>query len=255
LGAFQTSFGPLGSGEFVLATVTFNADKAGTAVFVSDPADLSPLHDVLLFEPDETAVALSRINYRTTSVIIVGSGEGENPFHNRFLQQDVNGDKSVTPQDALIVINSLNSAGPRRLLAGALGEGELSGGVTFKPDVNNDGMITSIDALQVINAISRKGMAEAEATDHIGSGSASWLDAPILPPTTAVDHSLLNRPTESSTGSEEALAMLMPFVTVPRNTSGSADAFFAEMTDDRASADPDDDLLADAIASSLFASE
>jgi hypothetical protein len=153
LGAFQTSFGPLGPNEFLLAAVTFNADQAGTVNFVSDPADLIPLHDVLLFEPDDSAVPLSRINYRTTSVTIVGNGEGEaKPFHNSQNKYDVNSDGIVSPIDALGVINSLNKGGSRSLTSS--GAGEASSNRLFI-DVTGDNQLTPADALLVINQINR----------------------------------------------------------------------------------------------------
>ncbi len=165
LGAFQTSFGPLGPNEFLLAAVTFNADEAGTASFVSDPADLSPLHDVLLFEPDDAAVPLSRVNFRTTSVIIVGAGEGE-AYHNFTIPEDVNGDGARTPIDALMIINDLNANGARYLYGSAAG-GEGETGTKRFLDVNRDGWATPIDALQTINALVRTGAGEGESTGNL----------------------------------------------------------------------------------------
>lgn len=169
LGAFQTSFGPLGPNEFLLAAVTFNADKAGTASFVSDPADLSPLHDILLFEPDDSSVPLSRVSFRTTSVTIVGNGEGE--FTNPDNAYDVNADKSVSSMDALVVINDINNNGARQLAKSGAGEGEAT--QTFV-DVDGDGYLSPRDALQVINYIHRQATAvgEGEAINDSEMNSA-----------------------------------------------------------------------------------
>ena len=45
--------GPLGSGEFLLFSVVFEATNAGTFDFESNPADLDISHDVLLFDPTD----------------------------------------------------------------------------------------------------------------------------------------------------------------------------------------------------------
>jgi hypothetical protein len=64
---------------------------------------------------------------------------------------DVNSDASVTPLDALLVINRLNSSG-----TGPAGtHGHL--------DVNRDGIISPLDALLVINRLNRPGDGEGES--------------------------------------------------------------------------------------------
>ena len=83
-----------------------------------------------------------------------------NPAHNYLDAEDVNGDQSLTPLDALMVINDIN-----RSHGGATGEGEdgaqnsaLSTKKAFV-DVNDDGSVSAVDALIVINKL----MAEGEA--------------------------------------------------------------------------------------------
>jgi hypothetical protein len=170
LGAFQQSFSPLGPSEFLLASITLRANAAGVAEFTGDPANITPLHDVLLFEPADDEVDLSRIGYRSTSIVIVGAGGvvGEGEFHNKSNKFDVNTDREVTPIDALLVINDLNNLGPRALAAA--GEGESGRKYV---DVNGDGQISPIDALQIVNhlnALSRGIGGEGEAYVDAGPG-------------------------------------------------------------------------------------
>jgi hypothetical protein len=147
LGSFQTSLLPLGGTEKLLTTITLRANAVGVAQFVSDPADISPLHDPLLFEPTEP-VDIDRINFGTTSIVITsGSAEGEFVFQNPSIRQDVDNNGVVTPRDVLLLINNL-SKGPN---SRRNGEGEGDG--RYFTDVNGDGLETAIDVLHVINYI------------------------------------------------------------------------------------------------------
>src|SRR4030095_2782781 len=68
-------------------------------------------------------------------------------YWNATKPTDVNFDGRVAPNDAIAIINVLNSAGPHQLPQGAA-EGET--GRMFI-DVNNDGYVSAADALAVIN--------------------------------------------------------------------------------------------------------
>ena len=57
---------------------------------------------------------------------------------------DVSDDGAVVAQDALIIINQLNTLGPRALSGPRVGD---------YLDTNGDGFVSPIDALRVINAI------------------------------------------------------------------------------------------------------
>ncbi|MEO1524443.1 MAG: dockerin type I domain-containing protein [Planctomycetota bacterium] len=72
--------------------------------------------------------------------------ENATPFHNDDQPYDVDVNGSVTPGDALTVINYLNTYGP-----GPIGPGDPGYGY----DVNGDGMISTIDALLIINYLNR----------------------------------------------------------------------------------------------------
>jgi hypothetical protein len=167
LGAFQTSGAPLGSGEFLLAAITFDADRVGTARFAADPADLSPTHDVLTYEPVE-AVDLSVINLGSTSITILSSGSGEAGLTNPRNANDVNNDGTVSPVDALFVINAINKFGAANLVGWSWSEGEAAGAGKTPAmgylDVTGDGFLSPADALCIINALNgEKANAEGES--------------------------------------------------------------------------------------------
>ena len=60
--------------------------------------------------------------------------------------RDVNRDGFISPLDALIVINDINSKGPRVLVG-------LPQAGSFYIDVNGDGSVSPVDALVVINRV------------------------------------------------------------------------------------------------------
>jgi hypothetical protein len=80
------------------------------------------------------------------------------PWLNPQLQNDSNSDGKVTPIDALLVINYLNSTGNRNLPTS--GSTNVFGFI----DTNGNGRISPSDALLVINELnSRSGSSEGEA--------------------------------------------------------------------------------------------
>ena len=84
------------------------------------------------------------------------------PFHNPLIPLDVTRDWMVTPRDALVVINDLNSGGSRTLDANAAGG---NSGPDAMIDTNQDGRVTPLDALLVINALN-----DGEGLDGIVMG-------------------------------------------------------------------------------------
>lgn len=72
------------------------------------------------------------------------------PLHNGLIAEDVNKDFSVSPLDALLVINALHKQ------ANGSGEGEGSNVKTFV-DVSGDGVVSPLDALLVINELNAEG--------------------------------------------------------------------------------------------------
>jgi hypothetical protein len=80
----------------------------------------------------------------------LAGGEGA-PAMNPTNALDVDNDGSISPLDALLVINRLNS--PANILAGGEGEGSDLPKLYF--DVNGDGAVTPLDALTVINYLNQ----------------------------------------------------------------------------------------------------
>ena len=167
----------------LLATLSFLADAEGTAVFDGDPADIVPPNETILFgtsdivQPDEMEFI--------TDEIVIGDGDGgggtgaASPFTNTDNPVDVNEDTNVSPLDALIIINDLNTIGARELIvarpASSSGSGDDDGDTTdptagYKIDVNGDNWVSPIDALLVINALEELA---SQSTIVVGSGSGS----------------------------------------------------------------------------------
>ncbi len=97
---------------------------------------------------------------------------GRSAHHNYNLPQDVNGDGYVSPIDALIIINEINSNGAHPIPIG--GEGEPP---THRIDVNGDGMITPIDVLLIINLLNERSMARARSREFrhdAHTADAAW---------------------------------------------------------------------------------
>jgi hypothetical protein len=83
-------------------------------------------------------------------------------FWNGARPEDVNADSHISPVDALLVINELNTSGSRTLTGNGgepppidQGEGESQAQAYY--DVNNDGYVSPVDALMVINALNGEG--------------------------------------------------------------------------------------------------
>lgn len=70
------------------------------------------------------------------------------PFHNYLYANDVNGDFAITPLDALVVINKLNTTG-----SGPLSGQESPSNRSALYDVDGDNNLSPLDALTVINAL------------------------------------------------------------------------------------------------------
>ncbi len=68
-GAFD-GLSPLGDGELLLLSVPFQANQQGTALFTTDPADLLPAHDTLLFN-ENSPVPIEQIEFGSTQLQII----------------------------------------------------------------------------------------------------------------------------------------------------------------------------------------
>jgi large repetitive protein len=148
VGAVSTGDSALGVDEQLLFIITMTANAVGQASFIGDPADISPLHDTLTYEP-VSPVSFDRIRYGfdTLNITSANGNGGNGEFTNWRNPLDVNNDGSVSPIDVLSVINDLNKSGSRALGGGG-GEGE---GDRLYIDTNADGFVSASDVLGVIN--------------------------------------------------------------------------------------------------------
>ncbi len=185
VGAFD-GFDRLGGNEALLFSIPMQGSQAGTFTFTSNPADVLPQHNVLLFDRDDP-VPTDQIEYRSLSLtftqVLVAQTNPRNSL-------DVNDDTSVSPLDALLVINELNGS----TALAAIGEGEP------KPmylDVSADGAVSPLDALLVINALNRINDQEGEPT-AIAAVAAALDNSQGATRTTALDAPTLGSPADAS---------------------------------------------------------
>jgi RHS repeat-associated protein len=101
-----------------------------------------------------------------------------NPWQNARHRLDINGDKLLSPQDALAIINEINAFGNRDLSPAATG-------VAVFLDATGDSKLTPNDALDVINHLNAfgNGPAEGEANDFsaLAEGESSNAGPDVQP--------------------------------------------------------------------------
>lgn len=111
-------------------------------------------------------------NYLTLRQKLIDAAEGDtlpDSWTNPQITLDVNNDGELSPIDALLVINDLNTFGPRQLPA-------PSAGSTPPPflDTSGDGYVTPIDALRVLNQLNEQSVVAAiPASADRGEAEAS----------------------------------------------------------------------------------
>ena len=96
-------------------------------------------------------------------------------MHNEVTPADVNGDSSLTPLDALVLINLLNTRGGGSVssyASWAQSQGAGANGSTFV-DTNNDGFISPLDVLFVINQLNSRVASGTMAASAGGENSSS----------------------------------------------------------------------------------
>lgn len=148
---------PLGGEPQRLFSVPMQAIGAGELRFFADPSDVLPDHQVLHFGGTAT-VDNGQIEYIGTTLVSAQFTNQTNPL-------DANGDGTVSPIDALLLINELNQLGPR-LLSAAL---DLAMIPSYFVDINQDGSLSAFDALLVINhlnSLKRSAPVNAVAEDN-----------------------------------------------------------------------------------------
>jgi hypothetical protein len=186
VGSFQDSASPLGTSELLQFSIRMRANTPGTARFIADPADISPFHDSLLYSDPRNKVPYNQISYIPAELTIIGGsgsggGEGNTNPYDRF---DVNDDGFVSPIDALILVNRVNSNGGGALGNGG-GEGESSG-ERFYVDVNEDGFLSPLDILWVVNRIN--------GSNAGGEGESPMQAAPAIEVSTSNPGTLVDIP-------------------------------------------------------------
>jgi hypothetical protein len=120
---------------------------------MTNPADLSPAHDILVFG-SETAIDPAVVDFGSTKLRVV-------QFTNDSRPNDVDTNQIVAPLDALLVINELNTNGPRQLSM------DLPWDVIpqHAVDVNRDGFLSPLDALQIINELNATQLPQTPANE------------------------------------------------------------------------------------------
>lgn len=197
IGSFQSSSNPFPLDDqlkeklqFVVTLIASPSALINSiAEFIGNPADISPFHDTLMFDPT-SPVPVNQIRYINDSVTIVGAtgsggsagGEGFTNLRNAY---DVDNDGHVSAIDVLILVNSLNS-GNGGLLSGETGPGASGeGGEKYYVDVDADGMLSALDVLGVVNYLntpnlpSIEGEGEAAPLFVSNSSNAVFVDVPF----------------------------------------------------------------------------
>ena len=82
-------------------------------------------------------------------------------FHNANLKEDVDGDGEVSPLDALLVINQLNSRSLNNASFGML-QPLPPAAIRYRFDTSGDNLLSPVDALIVINWLNRRSLHDAE---------------------------------------------------------------------------------------------
>lgn len=150
--------------NLVIPESTFTDEDAGDSLsYVATSGDGFSLPDWLSFDPNTRTLSgtpgsgdLGVTSVRVSAVDSAGAAVADtfdidvqegNSWHNETEIFDVNDDTFVTPIDALMVINYLNTS-----QSPEVPDTPPTSGLV---DVNNDGFVTPIDALIVINRLNR----------------------------------------------------------------------------------------------------
>jgi hypothetical protein len=130
-------------------------------------------NEAYVINPANATVALS------ASLAINGIQGGTAPAtpiadpHNDDNPLDVNGDEAITPLDALLIINELNSPQYIDPQSGRIISSPPANSPF--PDVNDDGFLAPIDAILIINFLNREG---APAIPAPASGTGNLMPTP-----------------------------------------------------------------------------
>ncbi len=107
--------------------------------------------------------------------------DDERPYQNPREALDVDGDKSVGPLDALLIINIMNSIGTGEAVVIMA---QYQGPARF-PDASGDNFISPLDALLVVNSLNAQGNVGGEGENLVAPDApiATWLvEDPLTDP-------------------------------------------------------------------------
>ena len=134
-----------------------------------------PTPNPFIFGPAPTIVLPTSVPFPVTPPSIAWFWNNQFPRTNIALPADTSGDGLVSPRDALIVINYLNTLhsglppAPPVILAGMV-------------DVSGDGLVSPIDVLLVINSLNRRsGQGEGESNPHLAFDFSTYSPDLYLP--------------------------------------------------------------------------
>ena len=147
----------------VPATVTIPANQS-SAVFV-----ISGVDDAASDGVQTVAISVSSAGYVGDAKNVLVA-DNERPYQNPRNNVDVDGTTFVTPLDALLIVNILNSLGrgpAATIMASYTGPAQF-------PDTNGDNQISPLDALLIINYLNaRSGAGEGEGQGE-GEGASNF---------------------------------------------------------------------------------
>ncbi len=162
----------------------FDLDGNGKLRFDPPPATLGPIEAQYRLTDDQGLVSEP-----ATVRLFVIDLQRPAPWQNGADAADVNGDATVTPLDALLIVNVLNLGQLGRLPISPENIGEVFGFL----DPSGDGFVSPLDALIVINRLNASGGGgEGPAAAWPGparspdAGPDPWTAEPSVPPWQAV---------------------------------------------------------------------
>ena len=145
-------------------------------------------------------------------------------WQNLVLPTDVNGDGVDSPLDALIIINELNTNGPRELDDGV---------IDAFLDVNGDGIVSPIDVLIVINRLILKASTGEGEFSATATSETSVRDAVPTSPNATLDAIVNNNaPTPHAARELPAQGGHRPLATLANANIGAVHALRGELEDD-----------------------
>ncbi len=166
------------SAPLVVNLVSSDTSEAIVPATVTIPANQSSAEFVITGVDDTASDGVQTVAISVSSSGYVGDAknvlvaDNERPYQNPRNNVDVDGTTFVTPLDALLIINILNSVGrgpAATIMAGYIGPAQY-------PDTNGDNQISPLDALLIINYLNaRSGAGEGEGEGQgEGEGASTF---------------------------------------------------------------------------------